>query len=74
MQKLTFERKHISGRRKTPISSGRRKTPIWRRYQAIPVGATGAGIGMHTFGSSAPLKDLLTKFCFTPAKALAEAR
>ena len=27
----------------------------WDRY----VGATGAKIGMHTFGSSAPLKDLL---------------
>ena len=36
----------------------------WDRY----VGATGAKIGMTTFGSSAPLKDLLTKFGFTPAK------
>ena len=36
----------------------------WDRY----VGPTGAKIGMHTFGSSAPLKDLLTKFGFTPAK------
>ena len=36
----------------------------WDRY----VGASGATIGMHTFGSSAPLKDLLTKFGFTPEK------
>jgi transketolase len=41
----------------------------WDRY----VGTTGAAIGMNTFGSSAPLKDLLTKFGFTPAKVLAAA-
>ena len=29
---------------------------------------------MNTFGSSAPLKDLLTKFGFTPAKVLAAAK
>ena len=29
---------------------------------------------MTTFGSSAPLKDLLTKFGFTPAKVLAAAK
>ena len=33
----------------------------WDRY----VGLTGAKIGMHTFGASAPLKDLLEKFGFT---------
>jgi transketolase len=42
----------------------------WDRY----VGASGAKIGMHTFGSSAPLKDLLTKFGFTPEKVLAAAK
>jgi transketolase len=42
----------------------------WDRY----VGMTGAKVGMNTFGSSAPLKDLLTKFGFTPAKVLAAAR
>jgi transketolase len=42
----------------------------WDRY----VGANGAKIGMHTFGSSAPLKDLLTKFGFTPDKILAAAK
>jgi len=33
----------------------------WDRY----VGARGARIGMHSFGASAPLKDLLEKFGFT---------
>ena len=42
----------------------------WDRY----VGRFGAKIGMHTFGSSAPLKDLQTKFGFTPDKVLAAAK
>jgi transketolase len=42
----------------------------WDRY----VGATGARIGMQTFGSSAPLKDLLKTFGFTPEKVLAAAK
>jgi transketolase len=42
----------------------------WDRY----VGSTGAKIGMHSFGSSAPIKDLLTKFGFTPEKVLAAAK
>jgi transketolase len=42
----------------------------WDRY----VGATGTRIGMTTFGASAPLKDLLTKFGFTPAQVLKAAK
>ncbi|MDB5411473.1 MAG: tkt, partial [Rhodospirillales bacterium] len=42
----------------------------WDHY----VGMTGAKIGMHTFGSSAPLKDLLTKFGFTAPAVLAAAK
>jgi len=42
----------------------------WDRY----VGIGGATIGMHTFGSSAPIKDLLTKFGFTPEKVLDAAK
>ncbi len=42
----------------------------WDRY----VGATGTRIGMTTFGASAPLKDLLTKFGFTPAHVLDAAK
>jgi transketolase len=36
----------------------------WDRW----VGPEGRMIGMHTFGSSAPLKDVQTKFGFTPDK------
>ena len=36
-------------------------------------GIGGSIIGMRTFGSSAPLKDLLTKFGFTPEKVLEAA-
>ncbi len=42
----------------------------WDRY----VGASGARIGMRTFGASAPIKDLMTKFGFTPENALAAAK
>jgi len=42
----------------------------WDRY----VGSTGAKIGMRTFGASAPIKDLLTKFGFTPERVLAAAK
>jgi transketolase len=42
----------------------------WDRY----VGPAGAQIGMHTFGSSAPLKDVLTKFGFTPEAVIETAR
>ncbi|HET7569105.1 MAG TPA: transketolase [Gammaproteobacteria bacterium] len=42
----------------------------WDRY----VGTNGAIIGMHTFGASAPLKALRTKFGFTPEKVAAAAR
>jgi transketolase len=42
----------------------------WDRY----VGPAGATIGMHTFGSSAPLKDVQTKFGFTPQKVVEVGR
>ena len=42
----------------------------WDRY----VGADGAVIGMHTFGASAPLKQLLVKFGFTPDQVAQVAR
>jgi transketolase len=42
----------------------------WDRY----VGTNGAKIGMHTFGSSAPIKDLLKQFGFTPDKVVAAAK
>jgi len=42
----------------------------WERY----VGTTGQRIGMHTFGASAPLKELQTKFGFTPERVVEAAR
>jgi transketolase len=42
----------------------------WDRY----VGDGGAVIGMHTFGASAPLKELLTKFGFTTQRVSQVAR
>jgi transketolase len=42
----------------------------WDRY----VGTRGRMIGMHTFGSSAPLKDVLGKFGFTPERVVETAR
>ena len=42
----------------------------WDRY----VGDGGAVIGMRTFGASAPLKQLLTKFGFTPDQVAEVAR
>jgi transketolase len=42
----------------------------WERY----VGLTGQIIGMHTFGSSAPLKELQRRFGFTPEQVVVAAR
>lgn len=42
----------------------------WDRY----VGPDGQVIGMHTFGSSAPLKDVQSEFGFTPDKVAEAAK
>ena len=42
----------------------------WDRY----VGSKGRIIGMHTFGASAPLKELQRKFGFEPERVVAVAR
>ncbi len=42
----------------------------WSKY----VGLTGASIGMHTFGASAPLKDLMNHFGFTVEHVMAAAK
>ncbi len=42
----------------------------WSQY----VGLSGTVIGMHRFGASAPLKDLLKKFGFTTENVVAAAR
>ncbi len=57
---------HITGR--VAVEQG--ATVGWDRY----IGSSGAIIGMHSFGASAPLSALLTKFGFTPDAVVAEAR
>ncbi len=42
----------------------------WEKY----TGKKGAKIGMNTFGASAPLKALLSKFGFTPEKVVEAAK
>ena len=42
----------------------------WTRY----TGRGGRRIGMHTFGASAPLKELQKKFGFTPERIVAAAK
>ena len=51
------------------ISIEEASTLGWDRY----VGPAGATVGMHTFGSSAPLKDVQSKFGFTPEKVVEKA-
>ena len=55
---------------KARISIEEASTFGWERY----VGLEGEAIGMHTFGSSAPLKDVLTKFGFTPDAVVEKAK
>jgi transketolase len=42
----------------------------WDRY----IGPKGKAIGMHSFGASAPIKDLLKKFGFGPEQVVAAAK
>jgi transketolase len=52
------------------VSVEQASTLGWDRY----VGSHGTVVGMHTFGASAPLKQLLTKFGFTPERVAHAAR
>jgi transketolase len=52
------------------VSIEQASTMGWDRY----VGPAGACIGMHTFGSSAPLKDVTRKYGFTPEKVVETAK
>jgi transketolase len=52
------------------VSVEQATTMGWDRY----VGRTGTMIGMHSFGASAPIKDVLVKFGFTAPKVLAAAK
>jgi transketolase len=52
------------------ISIEEASTLGWDRY----VGSEGVKVGMHTFGTSAPLKDVQTKFGFTPDRVAEAAK
>ncbi|MBX6312329.1 MAG: transketolase [Isosphaeraceae bacterium] len=52
------------------VSVEQASTLGWERY----TGRAGTRIGMHTFGASAPLKELQRKFGFTPDKIVAAAK
>ena len=55
---------------KARISVEQASTLGWSEY----VGTDGITIGMKTFGASAPLKEVLKKFGFTPEAVIAAAR
>jgi len=55
---------------KARVSVEAASTLGWDRY----VGPAGKIIGMHRFGASAPIKDLLKKFGFTVEKVVEAAR
>ena len=55
---------------KARVSVEQASTFGWARY----VGSTGHSIGMRSFGASAPLKDLVKKFGFTPEHVVEAAR
>jgi transketolase len=57
---------HITAR----VSIEQGSTIGWDRY----IGSSGAAIGMHSFGASAPLPALLKKFGFTPEAVVEVAR
>jgi transketolase len=52
------------------ISIEQASTLGWERY----IGTTGRMIGMHTFGASAPLKELQRKFGFEPGRVVTVAK
>jgi len=55
---------------KARVSVEQAATFGWQRF----VGESGASIGMHLFGASAPLKALQSKFGFTPDRVVEAAR
>ncbi len=52
------------------VAAEQASTLGWDRH----VGDGGAVVGMRTFGASAPLKQLLTRFGFTPDRVAEVAR
>ena len=65
-----YRERVLPARVKARVAVEQGSTLGWDRY----VGDQGAVVGMHTFGASAPLKQLLTKFGFTPERVAEVAR
>jgi transketolase len=68
-QELSYRENVLPPRIRARVAVEQGSVIGWDRY----AGSTGHVIGMHTFGSSAPLKDLLKKFGFTAEKVLEAA-
>jgi len=69
-QSDTYKKSVFPPEVKARVSVEQASTFGWERY----VGPSGKMIGMHTFGASAPLKELLRKFGFTVDKVIEAAR
>jgi transketolase len=69
-QPLEYRDQVLPGDVRARVAIEQASTLGWDRY----VGDGGAVVGMHTFGASAPLKQLLTKFGFTPERVADTAR
>jgi transketolase len=69
-QPLDYRDQVLPGDVRARVAIEQASTLGWDRY----VGDGGAVVGMHTFGASAPLKQLLTKFGFTPERVADTAR
>jgi len=69
-QDEAYRRKVLPPEIKARVSVEQASTFGWSQY----VRPTGVIIGMHTFGASAPLKELQKKFGFSPDKIVEAAR
>ena len=69
-QPLEYREKVLPPHLTARVSVEQASTLGWERF----VGPEGTTIGMHTFGASAPLKDVQNKFGFTPDRVVAACR
>jgi transketolase len=69
-QSLEYRNSVLSPSVKARVAVEQASTFGWERY----VGEKGRVIGMHTFGASAPLKELQKKFGFVPDQVVAVAK
>lgn len=70
MQSEAYKREVLPDAIEARVAVEQAATIGWERY----VGRTGSVVGMHTFGASAPMKALLSKFGFTPERIVTIAK